>query len=129
MPIIKSAMKRARQTSKRTSRNVHTKRNLKTALKRLDAALSEKSTAKLAVALSEFQSSLDTAVKKNIVSKNRSNRLKARYAGLVKTAGGKMIEKKPKKPTSAKKSVSKPAKKTIKKPTAKKASGKKITKK
>ena len=82
MPIIKSAIKRMRQTEKRRARNVTTKRNLRTALK---AFFTSKSTEDLRKA----QSELDTAVKKNIMSKNTASRKKAQLAKTAKEAGAK----------------------------------------
>jgi ribosomal protein S20 len=60
MPIIKSAIKRAKQTIKRRERNVATKRDIKTAVN----AFMAKPTAKN---LSAAYSELDTAVKKGLI--------------------------------------------------------------
>ena len=119
MPIIKSAIKRMRQTEKRRARNVTTKRNLRQALK---AFLVTKNTDDLRKA----QSELDTAVKKNIMSKNTAGRKKAQLARQAKEAGAKPVAaKKPAakapaaKPTATKKAS------TAKKPVVKKTTPKK----
>ena len=57
MPIIKSAIKRMRQTAKRRERNVGIKKDIKSSVKAFVAAPS-------AAALSKAHSELDNAVKK-----------------------------------------------------------------
>jgi ribosomal protein S20 len=109
MPIIKSAIKRMRQTEKRRARNVTTKRNLRTALK---AFLTTKGTDDFRKA----QSEIDTAVKKNLMSKNTAARKKAQLAKQAKEANASAA---PTKKASAKKPT------TPKKPAAKKAPAKK----
>lgn len=108
MPIIKSAIKRMRQTAKRRARNVTTKRDLKSAVK---AFLAKPS----AAGLSAAQSELDTAVKKNVLPKNTAARRKAQLSRVAKEAGVKPV-------ASTKKTAAKaPAKKAAAKPAAKKA--------
>ena len=63
MPIIKSAVKRMKQTATRRQRNVATKRAIKASTK---AFVAEPS----AAALSQAQSELDKAVKKGLLKKN-----------------------------------------------------------
>ena len=136
MPIIKSAIKRVRQTVKRRDRNVALKRDIKSAVK----AFNEKPSAKT---LAAAQSEIDTAVKKNLLHKNTAARRKAalarqaREAGVKLEAGKKTAAKKPaaKKTTAAKKpaTTKKPAAKTAtkaapKKTAAKKPAAKKATK-
>jgi len=109
MPIIKSAIKRMRQTAKRRTRNVTTKRNLKDAVK----AFLAKPTA---TGLSAAQSEIDTAVKKNILPKNTAARRKAQLSRVAKEAGVKLAT------STAKKAAAKPAAKKVEaKPAAKKA--------
>lgn len=134
MPIIKSAVKRVRQTSKRTARNNRVKRELKDATRALQAAIDAKQKTKLPELMSSLQSKLDTAVKKNIIPKNRAARIKSRYAALVKDNGGKVVsgtkKKAPAKKSASKKTAKKPAaKKTAKKPAAKKSASKKTSSK
>lgn len=113
MPIIKSAIKRMRQTAKRRARNVTTKRNLKDAVK----AFLAKPTA---TGLSAAQSEIDTAVKKNILPKNTAARRKAQLSRVAKEAGVKLATG-TKKPAAAKA----PAKKAEAKPTTKATPAKK----
>jgi ribosomal protein S20 len=125
MPIIKSAIKRAKQTIKRNERNVGIKREIKEAVK----AFMAKPTA---ATLSKAQSEIDTAVKKNLLNKNTAARRKANLSKFAKEAGVKLAtgakKAAPKvtaaKPaTAAKKPAAKatPAKKApAKKPAAKK---------
>lgn len=120
MPIIKSAIKRMRQTAKRRARNVTTKRNLKGAVKAFLASPDAKN-------LSAAQSELDTMVKKNLLPKNAAARRKAQLSRVAKEAGvktGAATKKATAKP-AAKKPAAKPAAKAAAKPAAKKAPVKK----
>jgi len=83
MPIIKSAIKRAKQTIKRRERNIVTKRSFRDAIKEFNAAPS-------AATLSAAQSALDTAVKKNVLEKNTASRRKAQLSKIAKDAGVKL---------------------------------------
>lgn len=133
MPIIKSAIKRMKQTVKRRERNIAVKRDIKSAVK----SFIEKPTSK---GLSLAQSEIDTAVKKNLLNKNTAGRRKAHLAKIAKEAGVKVTAaKKPaatkpavsKKPAATKQTAAKPAVKkapTTKKPAAKKPATKKTTK-
>jgi ribosomal protein S20 len=116
MPIIKSAIKRAKQTLKRRERNIGIKKDVKTAVKAFIAAPSAKT-------LATAQSEIDTAVKKGLIKKNTAARRKSALSKIAKKAGVKLE-------TAAKKPAVKatPAKKTAatKKPAAtKKAPAKK----
>lgn len=120
MPIIKSAIKRMRQTATRRARNVSLKQDIKTAVK----AFRAKPTA---TNLSKAQSQLDKAVKKNLLKENTASRRKAQLSLEAKKAGVKLG-------TSTKKTAKTPAKKTatakkpaatIKKTAAKKTAAKK----
>jgi len=119
MPIIKSAIKRAKQTIKRNERNVATKRDVKDALK----AFMAKPTA---ATLSKVQSEIDTAVKKNILNKNTAARRKAGLSKIAKEAGVKLgaAKKAAPKATAAAKPVAKPA--AAKKPATKATTAKKV---
>jgi len=127
MPIIKSAVKRAKQTTKRRQRNVAIKQDIKSATKAFMAKPSAKT-------LSAAQSEIDTAVKKGLIKKNTAARRKSKLHAVAKNAGVKMTAatKKPattktvaKKP-AAKKTTAKPA--VAKKAPAKKPAAKKATK-
>lgn len=122
MPIIKSAIKRAKQTIARNERNVATKRTLKEAIKTFN-------TKPTAAALSAAQSAVDTAVKKNVLDKNTAARRKALLSKTAKEAGVKLTATKKAAPKAAAKpatkAAAKPATKTAAKPAAKKAPAKK----
>jgi len=122
MPIIKSAIKRAKQTIKRRERNIVIKKDIKGVVKTFLTKPSAKS-------LSAAQSELDTAVKKGLIKKNTAARRKANLAKIAKNAGVKLTTVTAKKPVAKKavkstleqKATAKvPAKKTVaKEPTAK----------
>lgn len=114
MPIIKSAIKRAKQTLKRRERNISIKKDIKTAVKAFSA---EPSTKTLAAA----QSEIDTAVKKGLIKKNTAARRKSALSKIAKKAGVTLeATKKPAaKPATAKKTAAKKA--PAKKPAAKKS--------
>lgn len=138
MPIIKSAIKRAKQTIKRRDRNVGIKRDIKEALKAFTAKPS-------AATLSKVQSEIDTAVKKNLLNKNTASRRKANLAKAAKAAGvtfgttkkaapAKAAAKPAAKATAAKPAAKKvapkaPAAKTAAKPAAKPVAKKAVAKK
>lgn len=124
MPIIKSAIKRARQTAKRRERNVGIKKEVKSAIK---AFMEKPSAQTLAAAHSE----IDTAFKKNLIKKNTAARRKSNLSKIAKEKGVKLATAKVAKtvkPAAKKATVAPKAapKKTIaKKPAAKKAPVKK----
>lgn len=135
MPIIKSAIKRMKQTAKRRERNVGIKRDIKTAVKAFIAKPTSEG-------LSKAHSELDTAVKKKLIKKNTAARRKSQLSAKAKDAGVKLAPAKKAaaaKPAAAKKPVAKTTateKKTVekktapaKKPAAKKAPAKKKTEK
>src|SRR5688572_26104656 len=104
MPIIKSAIKRMHQAAKRRARNVTTKRDLKAAVKAFVAAPTPEN-------LSKAQSTIDKAVKKNILEKNTAARRKAGLVAIAKAAGAKA-----KAPAAKKAVASKTAKPAAKAP-------------
>ena len=113
MPIIKSAIKRAKQTLKRRERNISIKKDIKTAVKAFSAEPSAKT-------LAAAQSEIDTAVKKGLIKKNTAARRKSALSKIAKKAGVTLeATKKPAaKPATAKKTAAKKA--PAKKPAAKK---------
>ena len=134
MPIIKSAIKRMKQTAKRRERNVGIKRDIKSAVK----AFMTKPTSE---GLSAAHSELDTAVKKKLLKKNTVARRKSQLSKVAKDAGVKLAsaKKAPAKPAAAKKPAAKTTAKAApkatavkkapaKKPAAKKPAAKKATK-
>ena len=104
MPIIKSAKKAARQTTKRTAKNIQIKKDIKLALKNFKANPTAENMAKI-------QSEYDKAVKKGLLKKNTASR---RKSALAKISKALTEAKKPAKKTTTKKTVAK-------KPTTKKA--------
>ena len=114
MPIIKSAIKRAKQTLKRHERNISIKKDIKTAVKAFSAEPSART-------LAAAQSEIDTAVKKGLIKKNTAARRKSALSKIAKKAGVTLeAAKKPAaKPATAKKTTAKKA--PAKKPAAKKA--------
>lgn len=117
MPIIKSAIKRVKQATKRRERNVSVKKDIKSAVKAFFAKPSQ-------ATLSAAQSEIDTAVKKKLINKNTAARRKASLAKVAKEAGVKpTASAKTKKAVPAKKPATKTA--AAKKPAAKKTAVKK----
>ncbi len=119
MPIIKSAIKRAKQTIKRRERNVATKKDIKDATK---AFIAKPTAANLSVA----QSELDTAAKKGLLKKNTVARRKSQLHKMAKAAGVKLVTAVKKAVPAVKKITAKPA--TVKKVAAKKPVAKKAAK-
>lgn len=111
MPIIKSAIKRMKQTAVRRARNVETKKSVKTAVR----AFTDKPSFK---ALSEAQGAIDTAVKKNVLNGKAAAHRKSSLVRIAKEAGVKVATAKKAAPKTAVKAA--PAKKApAKKPVAK----------
>ena len=118
MPIIKSAIKRMKQTTVRRARNVETKKAVKAAVR----AFTDKPSAKT---LSEAQSAIDTAVKKNVLSKGTAARRKSSLAKIAKEAGVKPAAAVKKAAPKAAATKAPAAKAAAKKPAAKKPAAKK----
>ncbi|HVQ43672.1 MAG TPA: 30S ribosomal protein S20 [Candidatus Saccharimonadia bacterium] len=145
MPIIKSAIKRAKQALVRRSRNLQVKRAVKQDISALQAALGGGDTKLIETSLAAAYSEIDRAVKKHTIHKNTAARRKSSLAHAVAQASG--AEKAPveakttkgagKKAATAKTAAKKaPATKTAaakpaaaKKPVAKKPAAKKTTEK
>ena len=129
MPIIKQAIKRAKQSLVRRSRNLQVKRAVKADITALHAAITAGETAEIQTKLSAAYSEIDRAVKKHTLHKNTAARRKSQLATAVAKAEG--AEAKPAteaKVKAPKKAATKPtAKKPAaeKKPVAKKAPAKK----
>ena len=120
MPIIKSAIKRVKQTAARRERNIATKRAIKDAVKAFEANPT-------ATTLSAAHSEFDKAFKKGLLKKNTVARRKSSLSAKAKAAGVKLEVSKKAKTTTKKPAAAKtPAKKTApKKPAAKKPAAKK----
>lgn len=113
MPIIKSAKKRVKVSAKARSRNLHTKRQLRDALKAYAAALEAGKPADVTKTQAAVMSALDIAAKKAVIHKNKAARFKSRLASQAKSKGVK-----PSKTTTKKVPAKKPV---AKKPAAKKS--------
>jgi small subunit ribosomal protein S20 len=124
MPIIKSARKRVRVAAKQSIQNAKTKRSMKESIKAFKTAVADKKdSTKLQ---SEAFSAVDTAVKKDVISKNRAARLKSQLNDLSKAAGTTKVGAKSAKATPKTAVKKTPVKKTaVKKPATKKATPKK----
>ena len=79
MPNIKSQKKRVLTNAKETARNKAAKSNLKTALKKAEAAIVTEGADKAAV-VSTASSVVDVAARKGVLHKNTANRKKAAIA-------------------------------------------------
>lgn len=122
MPIIKSAIKRARQQETRRSHNLQVKRAVHRDVRAVLDAIAAGDAALVAEKLREAQSEIDRAVKKGALHKNTAARRKSRLVKQAATVKSEAKAPKPAKPTSAKKTpVKKPA-------AAKKAAPKKSAK-
>lgn len=122
MPIIQSAKKRARQAKVREARNKVTKKNMRSAIKELmaDAKNGGKNAAEL---FKKVQSTIDTAVKKNLIHKNAAARKKSRLnAELKKLKVNPQGSKSTKVKTAPAKKKAAPKAKAASKPVAKTAS-------
>lgn len=124
MPIIKSAIKRARQSIKRRSHNLQVKRLVNADIKAVHTAIEAGDNAEIKTSLSAAYSEIDRAVKKGTLHKNTAARRKSQLAGHVAKAESTPPEikdekkKVPAKATTAKKSTA------SKKPATKKAAAK-----
>lgn len=123
MPIIKSAIKRARQSIVRRSRNLQVKRAIHTDTRAVMDAATAGDTKVTAEKLREAQSEIDRAVKKGTLHKNTAARRKSRLVKasvrtLEAAKAAPEVKAKPKKTATAKKAAAK--KPAAKKPAAKK---------
>ena len=85
MPLIKSAIKRARQNTVRMNRRKPVKSYMKTMMKKMEEAVKGGKRDEAVKMLSETYKAIDMAAKINIVHKNNAARKKARMARLVKS--------------------------------------------
>lgn len=79
-----SALKRERQARKRRERNRGVLSSIRTAVKKVQTALSEKNAERVTAAFKEAASSLDGAASKGVVPKKRASRKISRLAARVK---------------------------------------------
>jgi small subunit ribosomal protein S20 len=81
-----SALKRARQTEKKTATNRANKSRMRLALRTLRTALTSGDKTTLDATFRETVSSLDKSVQKGILHKNTASRYKSRLSARVKAA-------------------------------------------
>lgn len=84
-----SALKRARQTERKTAVNRANKSQMRTALRKLRTAISSGDPAAAQTSLSEAASVLDKSAKKGVIHKNTASRYKSRLAARVKAVAAK----------------------------------------
>ena len=83
MANTKSALKRVRQTERRTERNRAEKSRIKTLRKKVSAAVEAGKKDDAETAFRDFASAVDRAAKSNLVHKNTASRLKSRVSAAV----------------------------------------------
>jgi small subunit ribosomal protein S20 len=88
MPIIKSAIKRAKQSLVRRHRNLHVKRAVKQDIAAVHTALTAHDTNEIQEKLNAAYSEIDRAVKKHTLHKNTAARRKSVLAHEVAKAFG-----------------------------------------
>lgn len=84
-----SALKRARQTEKRTATNRLNKSRLRTELRKLRTSIAGGKREEADTALRAAISTLDKSVQKGVIHKNTASRYKARLAARVNGVGKK----------------------------------------
>lgn len=133
MPIIQSAIKRAKQSLVRRSRNLQVKRAIKQDITAVTTAIAAGDSAEIKTSLSAAYSEIDRAVKKGTLHKNTAARRKSALAHAVAKAAGteavapetKTTKGAGKKATASKTpATKKPAAKAAAKPAAKPAAKK-----
>jgi len=87
MPLIKSAIKRVRQTKTRTQRNRVTKNKFKVLVKEFQTLVSDKKLEEAARLFPQVQQAIDLAAKKNILHKNNAGRRKSALSKLIRDTG------------------------------------------
>ncbi len=83
MPLIKSAIKRMKQSRVRQKRNEGTKIGYKKAMRAVVDSVKDKKPKEAKEALKKAYKVIDTATKKNILHKNNAARKKSRMSKLV----------------------------------------------
>lgn len=82
-----SALKRARQTEKRTAANRASKSRLRSAMRKFRTALASGNKDEAAVGYRETTSVLDKAVQKGVLHKNTASRYKSRLGKRLNAVG------------------------------------------
>ena len=94
MPIIKSAIKRVRQTETRTRRNTITKDRYKALVKEYKILISEGKTKEAGELFPKVQKAIDMAAKKNLLHKNNAAHKKSALAKMMPRTESKPAAKK-----------------------------------
>lgn len=89
MPLIKSAVKKMKQDRRRYAQNLRTKRAVRSAVKSFEAEMNFDN-------LRQAQSAIDTAAKKNVISKQAAARRIKHLSRRAKEAGVTIPTKKTK---------------------------------
>ncbi len=84
-----SALKRARQTERRTTVNRNNKSRLRTAIRNLREALASGNAQEASSAYNKTASVLDKSVQKGVLHKNTASRYKSRLTARVKALAAK----------------------------------------
>jgi len=98
MPIIKSAIKRVRQTKTRMLRNRVTKSKFRTLMKEFKVLVDAKKIEEAAKLFPQVQKEIDMAAKKGILHKNNAARKKSSLSKFIRDAnvsGVKSVSKTP----------------------------------
>ncbi len=127
MPIIKSALKRAKQSLVRRSRNLQVKRAVKQDITALHTAVHTGDATDISEKLKAAFSEIDRAAKKGTLHKNTAARRKSQLAHQVAKAAGAETTVAETTKGAGKKAATKAT--TTKKPAAKKPAAKKVVKK
>lgn len=83
MPNTKSAAKAMRQSIRRRVRNIKSKDLFKSAVKEVRTLITAGKKSEAMESMKKAMSTLDKAVKRNVIHKNKSSRLKSRLAAAI----------------------------------------------
>ncbi|MDP7247159.1 MAG: 30S ribosomal protein S20 [Candidatus Peribacteraceae bacterium] len=83
MPIIKSAIKRAKQNTVRKARLLPYRTTMKTMIKKIELLAKEGKKAEAEKILPEVMSAIDVASKKNIIHRKNADRKKAKVSRMI----------------------------------------------
>jgi small subunit ribosomal protein S20 len=89
MANTKQAAKRAKQATKRRARNMAQRTELRTAIKKVKAAIAKGDKAAAEAQMIASQSTIDSIAARKIVHKNKAARAKSRLAAAIKGLGAK----------------------------------------
>ncbi len=87
MANTKQAEKRARQSIKQRAHNMSQRSTLRTAIKKVQAAIAAGDKSAAETVFKESASTIDSAANKNIIHKNKAARHKSRLSAAIKAIG------------------------------------------